>query len=421
MAGILSARASSFRSRSGACGRCTSLGGALSPGWWIAAALAVASGADIEAAKAASVVLAFALFFAVFGTAVLFRFGSMRAVALSALVVCNPVVLVQLFSRMNDGQMGASFGLMIMFIIAWLLDRRVEYLVAAASVAAYALNLKFSSVPLFVMLSTLLAGSVAFIIGRSSAWRIFLFLCFTGAASVLLVGAHPYLTNLIYHHHPFYPLMGPSAVDIMTEIRPSGFSEIGHVQRLLRSYFSTTSTGYDGPAHLKIPFSIYKSELYNAGSYDARFGGFGPLFSGAILVAAAVGAWIAITPSRRSDRVALIAAALLAIGSFSFPEAWLVRYVSQLWWVPVIVAAVALSNRRRYLRVAGWALTAILLVNVSVVSISWARYQGGQQARQARSQLATIALDRKPICAFLGESHSRLELLRNWGAGASPK
>ena len=381
---------------------------------WIAAAVAVASGGSIEAAKSAPLFLALALFFAAYGTLVTSGFDPIRAAALSALMAGNPVILVQLFSRMNDGQLCASFGLMIMFIIVWLRDRRIEFAVAAAGIAAYALNLKFSALPLFAMLSTLVVGGVALVKGRLAAFRISFFLFFTGAAGVFLLGAHPYITNVFEKHNPFYPIMGVGAVDIMKNNRPAGFSEISPAQRLIRSYFSTTSSSYDGSAHLKIPFSIYKSELYNAGGYDTRLGGFGPLFSAAVLIAVGLGAWIAFAPSRAWDRLALAGTALLAFYSLSLPEAWWARYVPQLWWVPVIAAGVALMSIQRYLRICGWALTATLLLNASIVGASWARCNGLNSWR-VQKQLAMIASAGKPVCVFLGASHSRLDLLHNVG------
>ena len=87
--------------------------------------------------------------------------------------------------------------------------------------------------------------------------------------------------------------MGTQAVDIMQQSASSGFSntpaalrDMSPVERFFFSLFSETHSGFETGPHLKVPFTVSVSEIRTVGGVDVRLGGFGPFFSGAILLAA---------------------------------------------------------------------------------------------------------------------------------------
>jgi hypothetical protein len=163
---------------------------------------------DIEAAKLVPIFLAAALLLGVYGVAVGWGLDRIRAAAIATMAAANPVISAQLFSRMNDGQMAASFALMVLFIAVWLRDRPFVFALAAAAVAFYGLNLKFSAVPLFIILSILILAISAWLWSFATALRASTALAVTGVVGVLLLGFHAYVTNTVDHYHPFYPVMG---------------------------------------------------------------------------------------------------------------------------------------------------------------------------------------------------------------------
>ena len=388
---------------------------------WLAAAVPIAAGIDMETAKLAPLLLMAAIFVGVFGAATTWRLDWKRSLGLALLTSANPVIIVQLFTRMNDGQLGACFILAALFTALWLRRPRASLALAACGAMAYGLNLKFSAIPIFMLLSVLITLVTFASQGRYAALKVSAGLFGVGIVSVLILGAHPYVTNTLRHSHPFYPIMGQGAVDIMTS-RPAVLSEKGTIQRLIESYFSVTSTafswttmGYDDKPGLKLPFTFRPGEeFWASGVPDARLAGFGPLFSGAVLLAAGLGGWIAAGNATRPRYIALTAALGLAFVSLSMPEAWWARYVPQFWWAPAIVAAVAVLSEQFRVRILGWALVVIMLFNSAIVSTATMKF-AGRRAQDVRRQVAEITGGKENICIFLGPTHARLELLHAVG------
>ena len=294
---------------------------------WLAAAVPIAAGIDMETAKLAPLLLMAAIFVGVFGAAASWRLDWKRSLALGLMTSANPVIIVQLFTRMNDGQLGACFILTALFAALWSRSPRASLALAACGAMAYGLNLKFSAIPIFVLLSVSITFVTLASQGRFAALRVSGVLFSVGIVSVLILGAHPYVTNTLRHSHPFYPIMGQGAVDIMTGMRPAVLSEKGPIPSLVQSYFAVTSTafssktmGFDDTQGLKLPFTFRRAELWASGSPDARLAGFGPLFSGVVLFAAGLGGWIAARNATRPRYIALTAALGLAVVSLSMPR-----------------------------------------------------------------------------------------------------
>lgn len=101
----------------------------------------------------------------------------------------------------------------------------------------------------------------------------------TGAAGILLVGAHPYVTNTVGHGNPFYPLMGDSPLDIVPSNVPLLLEQLNPVERLWRILFWRDGTAtIRRTKRIKPPLMLYPSELTYAGMFDTRIAGSGPLF-----------------------------------------------------------------------------------------------------------------------------------------------
>ncbi len=378
---------------------------------WLAAAVPIAAGIDIESAKLAPLMLAASLFFAAFGAALTWRLTRLEALALAALAAANPILIVQAFTRLNDGLLAASMALTALFAALWLRDGKRAYAGLAAGVLIFGLNLKFSALALMALLCAAIVISAWLFAGRTKALRALTLLAAAGVAGVFVFGAHPYVSNTFAHHHPFYPVMGEGAVDILTYNRPDGFNDISAPERLARSYFGPTSTSYDGGSGYKLPFTFQRLEIRAAGDGDTRLAGFGPLFSGAIILALALGAWIAARHRNRTSTIALSALLAITVLTLCLPEAWWARYVPHMWWIVGGVALIAMLSAAQAVRRSGWALAIILLLNAGFVAASSA-LQVVPRTLDARRQISEIAALNEPVCTYLGATHARLELLR---------
>jgi hypothetical protein len=204
---------------------------------------------------------------------------------------------------------------------------------------------------------------------------------------VLLVGWNPYVTNALRYGHPAHPALGSHRIDLERGQASADFRAQSGAGRFFASLLAESSNEQTRP-HLRPPFLFSPGELRAFASWDVRFGGFGPLFSGALLVALPFLAFLLLRdePHRAVALVLLAAVAgMVAIN----PEAWWARLAPQTWLVPAGAAVLgALSPERPVRRVAS-GLAALLLVNVALVA---APYLFGQAVFSAslRSQLAGL-------------------------------
>ena len=379
-------------------------------GAWIFSALQVAAGAPSEATKGLALIALGALFLAVWGTASGFGLGPVASTVVSASAAVNPILLVQLFSRMNDGLLAACLALVATFSIWWILRPRWWAVVGVVCPLVLAVNLKFSAVPMAVGLCGLICLYALVLRGWRAMLAVAGALALAGTVGVVILGAHPYVTNTLRHGHPFYPLMGQGKVDIIANTQPLAFEGLSAPQRMLFSYFGATEVGLAGGERLKPPFAVYRSELLPIGQYDARIAAFGPLYSGALvlgvmLAAAALAQRPLPAPVRR---LVLGALGILAL-ALVMPQAWWARYVPYAWWIPVLVALAATVSRPRALRFGGMALFAVLLVNGLLVAGSSA-VAIGRRNLHIRHQHAEIARQTEPVCLYVGAMHARLAL-----------
>ncbi len=96
------------------------------------------------------------------------------------------------------------------------------------------------------------------------------------------------------------------------------------------------------------------------------------------------------------------------------PEAWWARYVTQLWFVPCCIAAMAWSSPLREIRRLGTVLVAILAVNICLISYPYVlgNYYCTQNLDR---QLQNMAEKQQPIKVCFGEFTSNYVRFARWG------
>jgi hypothetical protein len=267
---------------------------------------------------------------------------------ISLLLVANPVVVVQFFTFYIDG----ILYLLFLALIALAYIRR--FLVKDESCVMLDITIAFTIIVLSNSKFTGLVYAGLF----CSGWLFFAFfnrqskpllkVCTVSLiASCLLVGYHPYITNLIDHGHPFWPLMGQNSADIVT---PNEHPDFLKQNRLTKIIWANTATGRNnadfspaplpeprGIPELKIPFTFSQYELKLYESADTRIGGFGPWFGGILFCSVLCGGFLVLRrqTARRNHFIFLIMWLLITI--LINPEAWWARYAPQLWLLPLII------------------------------------------------------------------------------------
>ncbi len=386
---------------------------------WRVAAVQMAAGLGQETAKAANPILACAMLFGFIGIGLRLTSSAWVVLPITVAFAANPVIIAQLPTRYVDGSIAACFALTAMFAFAWIESRKLVFAAAMFAVIAFALNLKFLTVPVFAMLCALLTVAVWLRGNRQDAIRFASIALVAGIAGVLLFGFEPYVRNTLDFHHPFYPVMGPNHVDVVGGMYPTGFEQLPEWQKFLFSIFSQTAVGHQTPFTLKFPFTVSSGEIQALGAPDARLGGFGPLFS-ASLVCALIAAAFNFVLDRGNRKFAIYfgAAAALFVSAVAMPESWWARYAPQLWWVPALIATALLFSSIRSLRVAGIVVVAIMGLNGALATYTMMR-TGLWASRTVTAELGRIKQTNVPVMAYVGHSPARFGLIAETGVGVS--
>lgn len=356
---------------------------------WIWAAGIEAMFGNYQAGKATNLVLAVAAGAAVFSAAsAVARAPIWACLLFGALAAANPVAFVQMGEYYVDGQLGSLLTIMAAGALIWIKRRSPLALLMACSAAFCLPNLKFTG----LVYAALLASAVLALCLLRRRGRIAgalpLLACLLGT---LGPGYSPYVTNLLSGHHIFHPVMGAQKIDVLAAVIPVAFDGRSALAKLALSLTSETANACPkcDPARPKLPFVVRMSEIRGATIPDARTGGFGPLFSAALLLSAIL-LVISIKAGAFSATLGISLAVLIGLVIVN-PAGWWARYAPHLWLVPLTVAIflhkAELGAVGRLVRIA---LLVVLVVNaafMAVIASGYAMYS----TRKARAQVASLA------------------------------
>lgn len=169
------------------------------------------------------------------------------------------------------------------------------------------------------------------------------------SVSVLAIGFSPYVTNFLSHGHPFYPLFGVGACDIITPNAPTSFPETSNIQKMFLSLFSESMNAHIGNGLepvLKIPFTYTDDELARLNVCDLRIGGFGVWYSGILLMQIVLIVTLLPGLKRRSPSLFLTTLGYLiptAALSLLLGESWWARYSAYSYFANCIALALLFS------------------------------------------------------------------------------
>ncbi|MFN3314713.1 MAG: hypothetical protein ACK46Q_14780, partial [Hyphomonas sp.] len=391
-------------------------------GGWVFAGNLLAAGLPLSTLKAINFLLLFAAAALVAGTLIRLGFSALFAALLTAAAVLNPVITSQLFTGMNDGLFGLCLIIFTAALAVWIRHDEAPALIAALAAMILAMNLKFSAIPILFILSAFTCLATFLVSRHRRTLHIAAALFGSAIVGVIVLGWSPYVQNYLDFGHVFYPIMGPNAVDIMTgampelENTPKVLEPLSPAGRFLFSLFSQTHSGYETTASLKIPFFATPAELRAAGDVDTRLAGFGPFFSGIVLLAIVCAVTIALNAKRRNPVTLglLFTAAAMLLSVLLMPQNWWARYVPQFWLAPACIAAAAITLPRLPVQIFGTLIALVMLLNAGLTTAS-GLWLTTKRSAAVNEQINTMANTDQSYCVYPDMVHSRLYLMREAG------
>jgi hypothetical protein len=299
------------------------------------------------------------------------------ALVLGFLISMNPVSICQSLNFYVDGQLASVASCLLCLIL--LLSKRADILVLISLISAVIILINIKSLGLiYALIFSLGLLSWIFIYKKEKLFLISKCLLLSFVVGSLVVGFNPYVTNIIDHGNPLYPTLG-SNIDIMTCNKPVSFQNINPIENLFSSIFSHPDAGV-GVAQFKMPFTFYHDDFEAFRSADVRISGFGPMFSGAIVLALLN--LFAILALKKRDvlkdpniSIKLLVFVLILISVFVNPESWWARYVPQLWLIPIFSLFFLFNIKTNLLNYISYILILILFINVIMISSVYLNYQ----------------------------------------------
>jgi hypothetical protein len=374
---------------------------------WIGAAALYKFSGSFESGKAFHLMLILACF--LFSFAALSTFRSIKwqwRLILSLLIAFNPVSVCQMFTYYVDGQLSSLLAITIALLI--LVYRRPDPVLKVVLTVAVILmiNVKLTGA-LYVFI--VMGGYWLFYAVVKKAHRAELagWLTVGGILGGAFVGFSPYvsqfISKLIKTGNPFHPYAGWTSVVGFESPEIFG-NKMDRVGRLAVSLFSKSEVLPSGRFDLKLPFRFTLDEIQAFAFPDVRMGGFGPLFSGAIVLSVAI--LVALFWKYRWRVLCaahlLVLMSLICISALFFSESWWARYAPQLWMVPLITATLGLLLSHRGLsRGLAVALLLLLVANNLLIYREYASYTL-RNSLMVTGQLAMLKKQEEPLPTKFG-------------------
>lgn len=362
-------------------------------GTWTIEAILENSGLSIASTKILGLVVAAAALLIALGAMLLAGSRWPWAGAVAVAAAANPVVSAQVASHMVDG-VAAGLLASAAFLTMSLVGReRARWIVFVPLLAATGLllDVKQSSlvvVPLVVGMALVWAA-----ITRRITWSFVVGAAVTWTLVVLLVGFNPYVTNLIRHDNPLYTVYGDDGATGLIYSRGE-FADLSGPEALAASVFSRTGKGNLAPVDLKLPFVFDTVEWSNLGDGESRTGGFGPWFSGILLIAGVAAVFLLVDWRRKrlgvESRALLLLSGLFLVSVLVMPRSYVPRFAPQLWLVPLLALAAQALTRRGKGRDLLAAVGVTLLVLTAVVGGLTAVRNQVSHARRYDAALARL-------------------------------
>jgi hypothetical protein len=332
---------------------------------------------DIEWSKAAPWMMLAVTFFSVMAACIDFEMSKSKSAMIAALVALNPVITYQLATTQVDGLLASYMACFVAATFSYFKRRSPLIICVIASCAILCINVKFTGLVYLCFISAA-AGLYALVKRRDVLLKYAVMQIVPFLLGIFLFGYNPYVTNYVHRGHPFYPLMGTAAFPSADQLgrdpvelfeTPRNMMGRNALYRHFYGIFGRPFNVYDGSnVQFMWPFDIRWKDVEYFRFHELRIGGFGPFFSGALIISLVLLVIALLRPGVPRGTILLFIGTIIVSLMIS-RHTWWARFAPQVWWLPiaVVIAGLAVPGRR----VLWWAssgLAAILLLNVILVA-----------------------------------------------------
>jgi len=351
---------------------------------------------NIEKCKAINLFLIITTFFIAISTIILIsdNVELKTVLIIGFLISMNPVSIYQSLSFCVDGQLASTISCLICLMLLLSKKTDIFILTTLLSTISILMNIKFLGV-VYVLIFSLGLVYWFFIYHKEKMSMVIKFLLLSFIIGIVIIGYNPYITNTFNHGNPFYPVVG-AGIDIIGPNKPVSFQNIYPFEELLRSIFSHPSLNASATPEYQIPFIFSCRDLEPFSGPDPITGGFGPVFSGAIILSL-LNTFSIFRSKKRIYKILkspdasleLLTLLLILISVLINSESWWARYAPQLWLLPILLLLLNIKDKslnykegfkntqstksEGLLRFSiSYFLILVLLVNISVISGQYA-------------------------------------------------
>jgi hypothetical protein len=322
-------------------------------GSWITAAALNTFVGDVEAGKALHLTLMLAAWlFSLAAVSTIAGLAWPYKVMVSLVLAINPVSICQMFTYYVDGQLGSLLISAVSLMI--LLDRRPDrvLMLSLMLIVVLTINVKLSGA---VYIGIITIGYWSwYVLAKKERWGEFGAWLFSGGVvGGAFIGFNPYLNEFFSRFST--NRLSLSVADSVSLLKmavyndaPPNFFGKGSFEQLLISLFSKSQVLFWSPvrpSRFKLPFTVSQDEIQAFWAPDVRTGGFGPLFSGALILSLLIlVTYISNYRHAFKDNIALfVLVALTILSATPNPMMWWARFAPQFWMVPGIVGLIGFS------------------------------------------------------------------------------
>lgn len=316
---------------------------------------------DIETGKAYNLIIVYTTFVLALSMLYNIRKKILPSLIIAALLAFNPISAAQMFTYYNDGLLCNLLLLVIFYMTIFTSESnkmsKKELYFILCSILLFLINIKFTGFGyagifcafyyLIYILKKYKAKELKEILKPTIIFAT------TVIVSVCFIGFSPYITNMLDKKPIFYPLMGKEKVDIVSYNQPVQFETKSTLFKFAKSTLSETSNinNVSGlKPKTKLPFTVEQHELDILYHPDLRIAGFGPLFSGILIISSIIISIIGLIMIIKKAKeviyiiIPIIVTILLIL---LITESWWARYTPYLYIIPIIALVLTMISDKK--------------------------------------------------------------------------